>query len=129
MNELEQRLRDEARSMRTTADAGLAARIIAGLPAQAAPLPRAAFRWPAMVAVAALVLIAIAAFALRQDPPIAPQPSLPAAMVSLPIAPSLEQLLAPARSAMPSTAMPGEITALQSDLAVIVRTVRGAVPF
>ena len=129
MNDLEQRLRDEARNLRMVADPELAERIVAALPVGMTQARRPTIRWPVMLAAAATLLIAVGVLALSREPARAISPVPAVRAVPMPVAPDLEELLVPARTAMSGSAMPGEIAALQSDLAVIIRTVRGAVPF
>lgn len=128
MSDLSDRLRAEARALPSGADPGLAARVLARLPATI-PAGRAPLRFPLPLAIAAGLLLAVgAAWAMLAQP--APPPPAPVAVVPAPVMPpappTLSDLLQGAQAALPVT---GELQALRADLAAVAATVRGAVPF
>jgi hypothetical protein len=125
------RLRHEAHDIRATAPPDLAARMQALVAAQG-PLPRAAppvWSRPVVWAAAAGLLLAAGllwgALADRAVPATAPS----VAPRALPSPPSLDDLLATTGAPGVDQALAGELAALSADLAAVLGTVRGSIPF
>jgi len=132
MSDLTSRLRSEASTISQTAGPDLVTRICAAVPAhRVRTVDCLGLPWPRLLAAAAAVLaVASGSIWLFQAGGSPEQVAAPtAAVMRIPAAPALDDLLAPARTAMPATGVPGEIAALQADLAMMARTVRGAIPF
>ncbi len=125
MSDVPTRLRDEARAIRSTADAGLAGRVLASMPAGGMPT-RPPLRFPILLAAAALLMIATAVAMVAG--PRAAAPVRPVAM-RMPAPLTLGEMLDGAQAGLPVTAINSELNALGADLTAVARTVRSAVPF
>lgn len=127
---LSDRLRAEARTIRPTADAGLAARVAAAVRAAppAAPLPFPRQRlWPWLAAAAVLAVAVGLAWPRPAPPPVvAPVAVRSPITVPIPVMPTLNGLLASLPSGGPLTS---ELNALGADLVAAAQTVRKVVPF
>ena len=125
MTDVASRLRAEAQTVPPTADPGLAERVCARLPSARPPVRRYP-HVPALLAAAAglIAMLALAWVALSGEAPPAPLP-----VAALPTPPTLGEMLGQVHAGLPQAAVADELAALGADLAAVVRTVRGAVPF
>jgi hypothetical protein len=126
------RLRCEAHDIPGTAPPDLAARMQALVAAQGA-LPRAPrpLLWsrPVVWAAAAGLLLAAALLWGALSDRAAPAAAALPAPAALPSPPTLDELLATTGAPDADQAVAGELAALSADLAAVLGTVRGSIPF
>jgi hypothetical protein len=128
MNDLGQRLRDEARHIRSDMPATLSLRIRAALavaPSASAAARRPVLWLPIAAAAALLVAASFAWVALHRNATVPTQ----AVAVAIPAPLGISDLMQAAQLAGQEVPRHDEIDALSLDLAAAARTVRGALPF